>query len=100
MQITQLASIENAVAMTVWGLMTEQMALLGRGINKARALEMYQKSGDHGDLFGLIHAGKMLLVGGDGVERKPNLSYGMGITHRRFTRGTWRIIAAGRAEQP
>jgi len=70
-QITHFASNQNAVAMTVWGLMMEHMALMGRGSNKARALEMYQKSGDNGDLFGLTHAGKILLDGGDGVERNP-----------------------------
>lgn len=70
-QITQLAVNENAVAMTVWGLMMEHMAWLGRGCNRARALEMYQKSGDNGDLFGLTHAGKILLEGGGGVERNP-----------------------------
>ncbi len=71
--INQAAS-SNPVAITVWGLMIEHMAEAGLGdygSNKLRALQMFRKAGDNGDYFGVTHAAKIYMDGGDGVERDP-----------------------------
>lgn len=72
--ITQQAANSNAVAITVWGLMIEHMAETGLadyGSHKVRALQMFKKAGDNGDLFGVTHAAKIYMEGGDGVQRDP-----------------------------
>ncbi len=71
--INQAAS-SNAVAITVWGLMIEHTAEAGitdYASNKSRALQMFKKAGENGDYFGVTHAAKIYIEGGDGVERDP-----------------------------
>eukprot|EP00171_Calliarthron_tuberculosum_P015267 IDg15267t1 len=75
MLVTELADRQNAVAITVWALMVEHLAVTGKGKSsvqdKLRAFKMYERSANQGDLFGVMHVAKMLLEGPEGVKRDP-----------------------------
>lgn len=75
--IISAAKQDNAVAITVWGLLFEHMDAIGRynsQAGKKRALGMYCKSGNLGDLFGLTHAAKLLMEKNSGVQRNPRVA--------------------------